>query len=138
MADYVSLRHEDSEVPLRIERVEDKESATSNCFITSGGKVKIFGQNLRITGDQTGLGIKFISVNDAEVIYPVSMVDLLINHPTELLIVAPPMNSDDSVQLQITTQYSGSSNQPLKAPRTTVFEKVLTVQSGDEATRQQA
>jgi hypothetical protein len=48
-------------------------------------------------------------------------------NPSELLIVIPELPAG-SYQLEVATQYSNNKQQWLKAPRTAVFDKALTVQ----------
>jgi hypothetical protein len=110
---------------LRVDYVDDLKSATTNKFITRGGTVKIFGHNLRIAGANPAVRVEFISVEDPKAIYPVLPVDLIINNPANLLIVAPQMTIDEPVRLKITTQYAGNSGKPLNNPRSTIFEKIF-------------
>lgn len=122
-----TLRHVEPTVQLSISYVDDIKSGTTNQFITRGGNVKIFGHNLKITGTNPAVRVEFISVEDPEAVYPVAAVDLVVNNPSELLIVAPQMVLDEPVQLKITTQYSGNVKKPLKEPRSITFNKVFIV-----------
>ncbi|MDR2691013.1 MAG: DUF4469 domain-containing protein [Dysgonamonadaceae bacterium] len=140
-----SLKRVEPTVTLKVDYVEDVVSGTTNEFITNGGNVKIFGHNLKIVektltpqppeGGQLPEGklsepvcrVEFISLEDPGASYIVPPVNLVINNPSELLIVAPRMMPDEPVQLKITTQYSGHSKSFLKAPRSVIFEKTFTV-----------
>ena len=51
--------------------------------------------------------------------------DIVINNPSELMIIIPALPAG-TYQLEVTTQYS-MGKQWLKEPRTSVFEKTLTV-----------
>jgi hypothetical protein len=73
-----------------------------------------------------GVGIEFISLEDPEAIYKAPAGDIVINNPSELVIVAPQMVTGDVVQLKITTQFSNASTL-LKTPRSVTFSKPLTV-----------
>jgi hypothetical protein len=123
-----TLRHVEPTVQLSVDYVDDVKSGTTNEFITKGGNVKIFGHNLKIAGTKPGVGIEFISVEDPEAIYPVPAVDIIINNPSELLIVAPQMVTNEPVQLKITTQYAGNANKLLKEPRSVIFDTIFTVE----------
>ena len=106
--------------------VHDVKSNTTNEKITRGGTVKITGHNLKIAGLSSSIGIVFISREDPEAVYRVPIVDIIVNNPSELMVVAPQMTVGEPVVLKITTQYaSGGKN--LKDPRSFTFEKELTV-----------
>jgi hypothetical protein len=106
--------------------VHDVKSDTTNNSVTSGGSVKISGHNLKITGIDPSVGIEFVSVEDPEAVYPVAVQDIVINNPSELLIIAPMMISGEEVMLKVTTQYSHGAK-ALKAPRSVTFERKLSV-----------
>ncbi|MDR1337318.1 MAG: DUF4469 domain-containing protein [Tannerella sp.] len=126
-----TLRHVEPAVALKVDYVEDVLSGTTNQFITSGGNVKIFGHNLKIVAreptEPAVCRVEFIDVENPENVYPVLPISLVVNNPSELLIVAPQMVADESVKLKITTQFSKNFRKPLKDPRSVVFEKTLTV-----------
>ncbi|MDR0348656.1 MAG: DUF4469 domain-containing protein, partial [Tannerella sp.] len=63
---------------------------------------------------------------DTGTVYAVPEQDLIINNPSELMIIAPLMTSGEKVILKITTQYA-SGGTMLKKPRSITFEKELTV-----------
>jgi hypothetical protein len=126
MAKTIPLRHVEPVSPIRIEFVHDVKSDTTNNKVTRGGSVKITGHNLKVTGIEPAVGVEFISVEDPEAIYPVPVQDIIINNPSELLIIAPQMVTGEEVRLKVTTQYS-KSLKDLKAPRSITFEKTLTV-----------
>ncbi|MDR2805881.1 MAG: DUF4469 domain-containing protein [Dysgonamonadaceae bacterium] len=113
-------------VQLKVDYVEDVKSGTTNQYITIGGTVKIFGHNLRIVGTNPTVGVEFIGTEPQAPEYPVPAVDIVVNNPSELLVVAPDLPSEE-VALRITTQYSGNTSILLKDSRSTVFEKIFTV-----------
>jgi hypothetical protein len=125
-AKKISLRHVEPVNPIRVEYVHDMKSNTTNDKITSGGSVKIRGHNLKIDGTLPSLGVEFFNVDYPETVYPVPSDDLIVNNPSELILTAPLMTTDEKVKLKITTQYSNSTK-PLKAPRSVIFERELTV-----------
>jgi hypothetical protein len=125
-AKTIPLRHVEAVNPIHISFVHDVKSDTTNDKVTRGGSVKITGHNLKVTGKEPAVGIEFISVEDPEAVYPVPVQDIIVNNPSELLIVAPVMVSGEEVTLKVTTQYSGNSYN-LKTPRSIIFERKLTV-----------
>jgi hypothetical protein len=125
-AKTITLRHVEPVSPIRIEFVNDVKSNTTNDRITGGGTVKILGHHLKIAGTgEFAVGVEFVSV-DTGTVYTVPEQDLIINHPSEVMIIAPPMTSGEKVILKITTQYSGGTTL-LKKPRSITLEKDLTV-----------
>lgn len=125
-AGKISLRHVEAVSPIHIEFINDVKSGTTNDKVTRGGTVKITGHNLKIEGEDPSVGAEFISREDPEAIYPVSAVDIVINRPSELMLIAPAMVVGEPVVFRVTTQFS-NSNKHLKTPRSITFEKVLTV-----------
>jgi nucleoid DNA-binding protein len=126
LAKKISLRHVEPISPIRIETIYDVKSDTLNSMITSGGTVKIKGHNLKIQGTNPTVGVEFINANAPSSIYPVALQDVVINNPSELMLIAPAIASGEEVLLKITTQFS-SSKKDLKLPRSTTFEKRLIV-----------
>jgi hypothetical protein len=122
---HTPLQHTEPVSPIRIEFVHDVPTDTTNDKITRGGTAKIKGHNLKIAGPDPTVGIEFISVEDPEAIYRVAAKNILINNPSELMIIAPLMVPGEEVILRITTQYS--SGPFLKKPRVCTFDRKLTV-----------
>jgi hypothetical protein len=114
-----------ADVNLSVLQVADVRSGTIDEFLTPGYNLRIAGYKLKIVGDKPGVGVRFVSQETPDSIYEVSAVDIVVNNPSELIIVIPDMPTGD-YKLEITTQYAVSS--VLKEPRTTVFDKILTVE----------
>lgn len=127
-AKKIPLRHVEAVNPIHIDFVIDVKSSTTNDKVTRGGTVKITGHNLKVAGKDPSVCIEFLSQEDPEAIYRVPQIDILINNPSELMVVAPMMVPGEKVVLKITTQYSHSTKE-LKAPRSVSFGKELTVVS---------
>jgi hypothetical protein len=125
-AKKISLRHVEAVNPMHIEFVTDVKTGTANDKVTRRGTVKIAGRNLKIAGTDSSIGVEFVSRENPEAIYRIPAVDLIINYPSELMIIAPDMVVGEQVTLKVTTQFSNSTK-PLKTPRSTAFEKALTV-----------
>jgi hypothetical protein len=125
VAKKIHLRHVEAVNPMRIDFINDVKSNTTNDKVTRGGTVKITGHNLKVVGDAPTVRAEFISVEDPEANYSIPAQDIVINNPSELMVIAPAMVLDELVVFKVTTQYSGSSI--LKVPRSITFEKELTV-----------
>lgn len=113
-----------AETGLYIGQVEDMKSRTVNEVLTPGFNLRVTGTKLRVVGDKPGVGIFFreTATNTAT---KVDEGDIVINNPSELMIIIPALPAG-TYQLEITTQFS-MGKQWLKEPRTSVFEKTLTV-----------
>ena len=113
-----------AETGLYIGQVEDIKSRTVNEVLTPGFNLRVTGTKLRVVGDKPGVGIFFreTATNTAT---KVDEGDIVINNPSELMIIIPALPAG-TYQLEVTTQYS-MGKQWLKEPRTSVFEKTLTV-----------
>ncbi len=108
---------------LFIAQVTDVKTGAINDIITPNRNLKINGSKLKIQGNST-TGIYFINQASQERII-IDPTDIVTNNPSEIIIIVPPLTAG-TYKLQITTQFSG--NVPLKEPRTTTFDKILTVQ----------
>ncbi|MDR0612213.1 MAG: DUF4469 domain-containing protein [Dysgonamonadaceae bacterium] len=127
IAKKVPLRHVEPVAPMRIDFIRDVKSNTRNDKVTRGGTVKITGHNLKIAGMDLSVGAMFISREDPDAIYPIPAIDLIVNNPSELMVIAPAtMVVGEPVVFRVTTQYT-SGGTLLKAPRSFTFEKELTV-----------
>ena len=113
-----------AETGLYIGQVEDMKSRTVNEVLTPGFNLRVTGTKLRVVGDKPGVGIFFreTATNTAT---KVDEGDIVINNPSELMIIIPALPAG-TYQLEVTTQYS-MGKQWLKEPRTRLFEKTLTV-----------
>lgn len=113
-----------AETGLYIGQVEDMKSRTVNEVLTPGFNLRVTGTKLRVVGDKPGVGIFFreTATNTAT---KVDEGDIVVNNPSELMIIIPALPAG-TYQLEITTQFS-TNKQWLKEPRTSVFEKPLTV-----------
>ncbi|MDR2683089.1 MAG: DUF4469 domain-containing protein [Dysgonamonadaceae bacterium] len=106
-----------------IAQVEDVKTGSVNDLLTPGRNLKITGQKIRIAGEKAGVGIRFRSEDDPNAVYPVASEDIVINNPSELLIVIPALPAG-AYRLEISTQFSAGKQQ-LNEPRTAVFDKIL-------------
>ena len=113
-----------AETGLYIGQVEDMKSRTVNEVLTPGFNLRVTGTKLRVVGDKPGVGIVFRETvtNTAT---KVDEGDIVINNPSELMIIIPALPAG-TYQLEVTTQYS-TGNKLLKEVRSAVFDRPLTV-----------
>jgi hypothetical protein len=114
------------ETGIVISHVQDKKTGSVNDLITPGGALKIRGGKLKIAGDNPDVGVFF--EDEAGNTVQIEARDLIVNNPSELIVEIPQL-APGKYQLVVRNQYAVSSI--LKEPRTTVFEKVLTVAANE-------
>jgi hypothetical protein len=107
-----------------IAQVVDVKTGSINDLLTPGRNLRINGSKIRIDGDNLDNGIYFIN-QDTQVGTKVHAVDIVINNPSELMIIIPELAAGTYL-LEVKTQYSSGKN--LKQMRTAAFERVLTVE----------
>jgi len=107
----------------KILEVEDVKSGSVNDVITPGRNLRIKGSRIKLAGDNEQVGVSFISGANGDVI-KVDPVDVVVNRPTEVIILTPDLPAGE-YRLQLITQYG--KNVLLKEPRVALFEQVLTV-----------
>jgi hypothetical protein len=106
-----------------IEQTLDVKTGSINDLLTPNRPLKIAGYKIRIAGDNPANGICFVNQTTGERV-KVDDSDIVTNNPSELIVVIPALTTGTYL-LEVTTQYAVSSL--LKEPRTTVFDKTLTV-----------
>lgn len=105
-------------------QVTDVKSGSVNDLLTPERNLKINGYKLKIAGDNPANGIFFVNADTSERT-PVDSTDMVINNPSELVVVIPALSAG-TYKLEVVSQFSGG-NVLLKEPRTAVFDKNLTV-----------
>ena len=108
---------------ITISHVVDSKTGSVNDLITPNGTLKIKGGKLKVAGDSAEVGVFFEDETGNAV--QVEMRDIIVNNPSELLVQVPDLAAG-RYQLTVRTQFSGATL--LKEPRTTVYDKLLTVQ----------
>jgi hypothetical protein len=108
-----------------VSQVTDMKTGSVNDLLTPGRNLKITGQKIRVAGNKPGVGIVFRSMDDPEATYTVAPDDIVVNNPSEVMIIIPQLIAD-TYKLEITTQFS-TGNHLLNEPRTAVFDKILEV-----------
>lgn len=113
-----------ADVDPRVDQVVDLKTGSVNDVITPGRNLRITGHKIKVAGEHATNGVYF-SLGDVSA--KVAKEDIIVNNPSELLIVVPPeLIPRKDYSLKITTQYAGG-NHFLKEPRTVIFDKPLTV-----------
>jgi hypothetical protein len=107
-----------------IAQVTDMRTGSVNDLLTPLRNAKITGSKLKIAGKEDACGVYFVNADTQERI-KVEAEDIVENQNARLLVVIPALAAG-AYKLEVTTQYSGSST-PLKEPRTTIFDKPLTI-----------
>ncbi|GHT11087.1 hypothetical protein AGMMS4956_03560 [Bacteroidia bacterium] len=113
-----------AETGLYIAQVTDVKTSSVNDVITPNYTLKISGYKLKIVGDNSANGIYFVAeVGGART--KVDASDIVVNNPSEIIVMVPALAAGE-YKVEVTTQYSVGT--VLKEPRTTIFDKILTVQ----------
>jgi hypothetical protein len=107
-----------------IAQVIDVKTGSVNDLLTPNRNLKIAGYKIKIAGENAANGIYFVNRVTAERT-KVDSSDIVINNPSELIVVIPELAAGTYL-LEVTTQYAVGSL--LKEPRTATFDKTLTVQ----------
>lgn len=106
-----------------INSIIDSTTGEMNTQLTSAAPAVISGSNIKVAGDDAGIGVFFRKTGGTA-----QKCSLLIhNNPSELTIMMPALE-DGEYTLSIVTQY-GSSNKLVKEPRTYLFPVLLYVGS---------
>lgn len=108
---------------LSVEQVMDVKTGSVNDLLTPNRNLKIKGYKLKLVGDKPEVGVYFINENTAART-KVDPTDIVTNNPSELVIVTPELGAGKYL-LEVISQFGGTT--PLKEPRTSTFDKVLTV-----------
>jgi hypothetical protein len=112
-----------AETGIEIAQVTDVKTGSVNDKLTPSRNLRIKGSKLKIAGSDASVGVYFLKEGTTESI-KVDVADIVTNNPSELIIVIPALASG-GYKIKVVTQFTG--NILLKSPRTTVFEKILTV-----------
>ena len=107
-----------------IAEVLDLRTRSVNDQLTPGRNAKISGGKLKVEGEDPSCGVYFVNEADGTRV-KVDSADIVENQNAHLLIIIPALAAG-TYRLEVSTQYSGG-NKPLKTPRTTAFDRLLTV-----------
>jgi hypothetical protein len=109
---------------ISIAEVLDVKTGSVNDLLTPNRNLRIKGYKLKLAGDNPAVGVYFVNQVTSERV-KVETSEIVTNNPAELMIVTPVLTAG-TYSLEVTSQFSGSV--ALKEPRTSIFDKVLTVQ----------
>ncbi|MDR2194226.1 MAG: DUF4469 domain-containing protein [Treponema sp.] len=113
-----------AEASFFIAQVTDIRTGSVNDLLTPGRNAKISGGKLKIEGTSPSCGVYFVNAETGARI-KVEAEDMVENKNANLLIITPALAAG-TYRVEVTTQYA-NSGRPLKEPRTTVFDHLLTV-----------
>ncbi|GHV51509.1 hypothetical protein FACS1894181_13450 [Bacteroidia bacterium] len=109
---------------LKLLQIEDVASGSINDLLTPGNNLKVFGQKIKLAGDDPDVGIYFVGETTRSRV-KVAANQIAVNANSQLLFIIPAL-ANGTYHLEVTTQYSNAGSN-LKAPRTFKFEKALSV-----------
>jgi hypothetical protein len=107
-----------------VAQVIDVKTGSVNNLLTPGRNLRISGNKLKIAGSDPTVGVYFRNADTAAEV-KVDPADIVINNPSELIVVIPELDKNLTWQLVIITQYGVGFI--LKTPRTVTFDRILTV-----------
>jgi hypothetical protein len=108
-----------------ISEVLDMRTGSVNDLLTPGRNAKISGGKLKVEGGDPSCGVYFVNATDGTKV-KVDAADMVENVPGHLLIVIPTL-ATGAYRLEVVTQYATSGGKLLKSPRSTAFDRLLTV-----------
>jgi hypothetical protein len=110
---------------INITEVLDVKTGSVNDLLTPNRNLRIKGFKLKLAGENPAVGVYFINQTTQERT-KVETSEIVTNNPAELIIVTPEL-AKGTYGLEVTSQYAGGGIN-LKEPRTSAFDKILTVQ----------
>jgi hypothetical protein len=108
---------------LHVLQVVDVKTGSINDLLTPDRNLRIAGSKIKIAGTDESVGVYFVNQDTAEKT-KVDPSEVVTNNPSELIIVIPELVSG-TYKLEVTSQFAHTAI--LKEPRTTVFDRMLTV-----------
>lgn len=73
----------------------------------------LFGKNIKLAGEDLAVGITLTNEEEA---FRISEEDIIVNHPSKLILLMPKDMPEGEYELTVTTQY-GAGGRLLRAPR---------------------
>lgn len=124
----------ESEKPdsMYILEVEDRVLGMVANRITPGHNVFIRGARLKVAGTAAEVGVSLTHTDGT--VTKIAGDDIVVNNPSELLLLLPADMKDGIYELKITTQYSNGGSTMLKQPRS-VSCNVQVGEGGDDDDR---
>ncbi|MCL1911667.1 MAG: DUF4469 domain-containing protein [Leptospirales bacterium] len=116
-----------AEPSVHIEQVVDAKTGSVNDEITPNRNLKIAGSRLKIAGEKADNGVYFILQDkDNPTRVKVDEADIVVNNPSELIVVTPDLAPGGVYKLEVVTQYGSGGKHLLKEARTAQFDRDLT------------
>lgn len=100
--------------------VKDSVSGKVNEILTPGGVLEVWGNNIKIAGENPDCGLYFVASTGDTVKAQV----VVQNKPSTLIVMIPALPVE-TYTIKVMTQYTGGK--PLKLPRTCTFNKTLLI-----------
>ena len=113
-----------AKVHAEINRVTDRETGSINHLLTPGRMPEISGHKIKLAGPDPSVGIYFHNLNTG--VATKAENDRIAVSQRSLLMMVIPMLPPGEYNIEILTQYSGSSI--IKKPRSALFETPLRVE----------
>lgn len=110
---------------ISITEVLDVKTGSVNDVLTPNRNLRIKGYKLKLAGDNAAVGVYFVNQATSQRV-KVDASDIVTNNPAELIIVIPQLPAG-TYSLEVASQFAGGGVN-LKEPRTSVLDKILTVQ----------
>jgi len=104
----------------QIMEVKDSVTGKVNELLTPGGVLEVWGNNIKIAGDNPDCGLWFVPGSGD----PIKAQVIVQNKPSTLIVMIP-MLAFGNYTLKLVTQFTGSNL--LKNPKTSFYLKGLTV-----------
>jgi hypothetical protein len=86
-----------------------------NSIFIPGDQFVIQGHKIKVAGEDTGVGVYFVPVEDPS--KAVKVAHLAENSPSKIIGAVPPSTGFNQNKIEIRTQYTGSGGTFLKTPR---------------------
>lgn len=112
-----------AETGCEILQVTDVKTNSVNDLMTPGRNLKIRGSKIKLAGETNLVGVYFLDQSSGNAT-KVDITDVVINNPSELMVVVPELPAG-AYTLEVRTKYSGGTL--LKDVRVGSFDKTLRV-----------
>ena len=109
-----------------IAQVTDVASGETNKTLTPGGMINVKGSRIKIAGDAPGVGL-FLTNQDTQQAVQIPDTAIGLNNPKNVMFVAPADLAEGNYLMSIVTQAGSNTSKMLNAPRTIIFNQILTV-----------
>ncbi len=103
--------------------VIDTLTGSKDSVITPNNVIQLVGSRMKIAGNTNEVGLSLRNIDDGTV---TKITQIIINEPRQLLAMLPPL-APGSYELDLVTAF-GTGSEPLKTPKSTTFNFVLSVE----------